>query len=192
MELYDLEADLSESRNLAASRSEIVEDLHATYRGWRDELEAAHPAAQVAIDPVDFTATGRGRRLRGPGSTVVRRTLPGRGSEHVVRQESSEERTRSSPENRGAERAGRRSRFAHTCPVRPTPWSPQPSSSIGPARHRRFQASLHLRQSVAVRDHVAASRKHSERGMREVGIVAVRGRSGGRCGGAGMWGAGAS
>ena len=39
MELYDLEADLSESRNLAASRSEIVEDLHATYRGWRDELE---------------------------------------------------------------------------------------------------------------------------------------------------------
>ena len=39
MELYDLEAGLSESRDLAASRSEIVENLHASYRGWRDELE---------------------------------------------------------------------------------------------------------------------------------------------------------
>ena len=32
------------------------------------------------------------------------------------------------------------------------------------------------------------NRQHSKRGIREVGMVAFRGRSGGRCDGAGMWG----
>ncbi len=38
MELYDLEADVSESRDLASSTPEVVEDLHASYRSWRDSL----------------------------------------------------------------------------------------------------------------------------------------------------------
>ncbi len=39
MELYDLGSDLSETRDLASSRPEIVKDLHASYRNWRDGLE---------------------------------------------------------------------------------------------------------------------------------------------------------
>lgn len=39
VELYDLETDLSETRNLAASRPDVVEDLQTSYRQWREGLK---------------------------------------------------------------------------------------------------------------------------------------------------------
>lgn len=39
MELYNLDADLSESRDLASSQPEVVADLHEAYRHWQDGLE---------------------------------------------------------------------------------------------------------------------------------------------------------
>ncbi len=38
LELYDLEADLSETRNLVADKPEVVERLLGAYHGWRAEL----------------------------------------------------------------------------------------------------------------------------------------------------------
>ncbi len=38
MELYDLESDIGESQDLASSEPELVEELRATYREWRDQL----------------------------------------------------------------------------------------------------------------------------------------------------------
>lgn len=38
LELYDLEADISETRNLASAEPAIVEDLLASYRNWRQGI----------------------------------------------------------------------------------------------------------------------------------------------------------
>ncbi len=38
MELYDLEDDLSESHDLASSKPDLVKELHASYRKWRNSL----------------------------------------------------------------------------------------------------------------------------------------------------------
>ena len=39
LELYDLEADLSESRNLVSREPEVVEELLASYRKWQEGIE---------------------------------------------------------------------------------------------------------------------------------------------------------
>ena len=38
LELYRLDTDLSETRNLASENPEIVEELLASYEGWREGI----------------------------------------------------------------------------------------------------------------------------------------------------------
>jgi arylsulfatase A-like enzyme len=44
LELYDLSADVGESKNLAGEKPEIVKSLRADLMRWRQEIKAPEPA----------------------------------------------------------------------------------------------------------------------------------------------------
>jgi arylsulfatase A-like enzyme len=50
-ELYDLESDLSETRDLAAEQPEIVKDLVARLRRWQKETNAKFPSPRASTEP---------------------------------------------------------------------------------------------------------------------------------------------
>ena len=44
LELYDLELDPGERKNIAADRPEVTEQLHRLLKNWREEIDAPVPA----------------------------------------------------------------------------------------------------------------------------------------------------
>lgn len=54
LELYDLEADISESRNLAEALPEVTRELYALLAAWRDEeVHGTIPERNPNFDPMD-------------------------------------------------------------------------------------------------------------------------------------------
>ncbi len=51
LELYNLEDDISEANNLAASRPELIKDLQQKLATWRDRVGARMPAKNPNYDP---------------------------------------------------------------------------------------------------------------------------------------------
>lgn len=51
VELYDLKADVSEERDLAADRPKVVAELRARLHAWRKEVGAQMPTPNPKHDP---------------------------------------------------------------------------------------------------------------------------------------------
>ncbi|GIW93323.1 MAG: sulfatase [Pirellulaceae bacterium] len=51
VELYDLESDLSETRNLATEHPDLVKELQDELHAWQKEVGARFPTANPAFDP---------------------------------------------------------------------------------------------------------------------------------------------
>ncbi len=86
VELYDLEADIGESRNLAGSKPQLADEMRARLAAWRESVGARLPEPNPAFDPAraaqwgekmkpwwtDATAAGVGPALGGAPPTAAR------------------------------------------------------------------------------------------------------------------------
>jgi arylsulfatase A-like enzyme len=66
LELYDLDADPSETHNLAQDRPEIAKPLHEKLARWRKEVGAKEPAVNTKFDPAKPVERGPVKPLRAP------------------------------------------------------------------------------------------------------------------------------
>ena len=51
LELYDLRADIGETRDLAAAKPEKVRELHSKMKRWRKDVGAEIPPRNPKFDP---------------------------------------------------------------------------------------------------------------------------------------------
>jgi len=64
LELYDLDKDLGESKNLASSHPEVVKKLHQKLNTWRKDVGAQMPTMNPDYDPKRATQTGKAKRAK--------------------------------------------------------------------------------------------------------------------------------
>lgn len=64
LELYRLDADIGESKNLAATEAETASALHTKLKAWRKSVGAQMPMVNPNFDPARATETGKRKRKK--------------------------------------------------------------------------------------------------------------------------------